>query len=415
VLLALLTLLACGEQPAPTPPKKQAGATEPRLGSGPLRGLWVLCEGSQRVLEHPEHIDQLIDFAKAIGATDLFVQVYRGGRAWFDSSLAGAEPYQKILETTGVDTLRELVARAHASHIRVHAWVNVLSLANQRNAKIIGALGRDVVLVDRRGRSMLDYPRLDVPQPDRRYYRMGTPAVWLDPAVPAVVDYLAATFQELMTRYPEIDGLHLDYIRYPDVLPFAPGSRFGVGLDFGYGVAARERFKSETGLTAPMADETRNANRWDEWRREKMNELVAALRAAALAARPDAPAKKQPLISAAVGAYAERVYLTEAQDWQRWIEDGLLDFAVPMTYTLDDRLFRYMVEGFASSPRSDRTWVGQGTWLFATRPDGAITQLDLVKAAGARAEVLFSYDSIADSPELRDALREYFGATARAD
>jgi len=417
-LLALLTsvgLLGCGEEPAAPPPPKSAAAVDPRLGGGHLRGLWILCEGSQRVLEHPERIDELIDFARAIGATDLFVQVYRGGRAWFDSSLAGAAPYQEIREATGTDTLRELVARAHASGIRVHAWVNALSLAGHRDAKIVDAIGGDAVLVDRRGRSLLDYPKLDVPQPDRRYYRMGTPAVWLDPAAPGIADYLAATFAELMTRYPELDGLHLDYIRYPDVLPFSPGSRFGVGLDFGYGASTRARFQSETGLVAPIADEVRNANRWDDWRREKMNELVAAVSAAVRAARPDVTEGQQPLVSAAVGCYAERVYLAEAQDWKRWIEDGLLDFAVPMTYTLDDRLFRYMVEGFASGPRSDRIWVGQGTWLFAKNPERALAQLDLLDAVGARAQVLFSYDSIADSPALRDALREYFGASARAN
>jgi len=370
LLVSLLALLACGEEPTPPLAPDGAAETDPRLGAGRPRGLWVLCEGSQRVLEHPERIDELIEYASAIGATDLFVQVYRGGQAWFDSSFAAAAPYQRIRDSIGVDTLRELVRRAHLLEIRVHAWVNVLSLANHRDAKIVSEIGRDAVLVDRRGRSILDYPNLEIPQPDRSYYRMGTPAVWLDPAAPGVAEYLAATFAELMARYPELDGLHLDYIRYPGVLPFAPGSRFGVGLDFGYGESTRARFQAETGLVAPMGDNLGNANRWDGWRREKMNELVATLRTAARSARPEAPESEQPLLSAAVGTYAERVYLAEAQDWKRWIEDGLLEFAVPMAYTLDDRMFRYIAEGFASGPRSGRIWIGHGTWLFAKRPEG---------------------------------------------
>jgi uncharacterized lipoprotein YddW (UPF0748 family) len=411
-LLALLALLACGEESAPPLPTEAADEIDLRLGDRRPRGLWVLCEGSQRVLEHPERIDELIEYASAISATDLFVQVYRGGQAWFDSSHAGTGPYQRIRDSAGVDTLRELVRRAHLLGIRVHAWVNVLSLANQRNTKIVSELGRDAVLVDRRGRSLLDYPNLDVPQPDRSYYRMGTPAVWLDPAAPGVAEYLAATFAELMTRYPELDGLHLDYIRYPDVLPFSPGSRFGVGLDFGYGEPSRARFQAETGLTAPFGDNLRNANRWDAWRRDKINQLVRDVRTAIRSAQPDTPENQHPLLSAAVGTYAERVYLAEAQDWKRWIEDGLLEFAVPMAYTLDDRLFRYMVEGFASGPRSDRIWVGQGTWLFAKRPEGALAQIELAKSAGAHGEVLFSYDSIADAPALRDALLAHYGEAA---
>jgi len=412
-LACLIALLACGDEPSPPVEPAYSAAADQRLGDARPRGLWVLCEGSQRVLEHPERIDELIEYASAVGATDLFVQVYRGGQAWFDSTYAGAAPYQRIRDSFEVDTLRELVRRAHLLEIRVHAWVNVLSLANHRDAKIVSKLGRAVVLVDRRGRSILDYPDLDIPQPDRSYYRMGTPAVWLDPAAPGVAEYLAATFAELMVRYPELDGLHLDYIRYPGVLPFAPGSRFGVGLDFGYGASTRARFQAETGLVAPMGDDLGNANRWDEWRREKLNELVAALRTAARSARPEAPESEQPLLSAAVGTYAERVYLAEAQDWKRWIEDDLIEFAIPMAYTLDDRMFRYMVEGFASGPRSDRIWIGHGTWLFAKRPEGALEQLELARSAGARGEVLFSYDSIADAPALRDALIAHLGASTR--
>jgi uncharacterized lipoprotein YddW (UPF0748 family) len=318
----------------------------------------------------------------------------------------------------GIDPLAVLLQRAHEAGMRVHAWVNVLSLASHRNTQIVKELGREAVLVDRKGRSILDYPKLDIPQPDRRYYRMGTPAVWLDPAAPGVAEYLAATFAELMDHYPTLDGLHLDYIRYPGVLPFSPGSRFGVGLDFGYGDSTRARFKRETGLQAPLGESLRNSNEWDTWRREKVTELVrmvgeAAKQATLPADSETAVAAAGPasvVISAAVGAYAERVYLAEGQDWRRWLEDGLIEFAIPMAYSLDDRMFRYMVEGFASGPLADRIWVGQGTWLFAKRPSGALDQLRVARDAGVHAEVLFSYDSIADAPKLRDALIAEFAS-----
>ena len=72
-------------------------------------------------------------------------------------------------------------------------------------------------------------------------------------------------------------------------------------------------------------------------------------------------------------------------------------------------MFRYMGEGFGSGPRSDRSWIGDGTWLFAERPEGALEQLEMARSAGARGEVLFSYDSIAEAPALRDALLAHFG------
>ncbi len=377
-------------------------SSEPETKGRP-RGLWVLAEGSQRVLEHPERIAPMLADAGRLGATDLFVQVYRGGRAWFDSSRADASPYRAVAEETGLDLLSEIITGAHAAGMRVHAWVNVLSLAANRNAPLLAELGPGAALEDRWGRSILDYPGLDVPEPDRTYYRMGTPAVWIDPAAPGVALALSETFAELAARYPDLDGLHLDYIRYPDVLPFVPGSRFGVGLDFGYGKATRERFRAETGLEAPFGDSLRNANRWDAWRRESVTSLVRNIRDAARAARGPENARTLQM-SAAVWTYADRGYLSQGQDWRRWLEEDLLDFAVPMTYTLDDRILRYHAESFAGSPLADRIWMGLGTWLFEKNPARALEQIAIARKAGAAGDALFSYDSIAAAPALREAL-----------
>ncbi len=396
IAIGLFTLLALG---ALACSKGEERAEEAEAPAAPRpRGLWVLCEGSQRVLEHPERVSKLIADARALGATDLFVQVYRGGRAWFDSSLADAAPYRKLREATGADGLAQLIPRAHAAGLRVHAWVNVLNLANNKNAPLVQALGREAVLVDQHGRSILDYPKLDVPPPDRRYYRMGTPAVWIDPAAPGVAERLVETFTELLAPYPELDGLHLDYIRYPGVLPFAPGSRFGVGLDFGHGAPTRARFRAETGLEAPSGRALGHANRWDAWRRDQVTELVRAIRVAARALYPDV------LLSAAVWSHGERAYLSIGQDWRRWLEEGLLDFAVAMSYTLDDRILRYQAEDFAHQRQGARLWIGLGTWLFASRPERAVGQLRIVAAAGVSGDALFSWDAIADTPALRDAL-----------
>jgi uncharacterized lipoprotein YddW (UPF0748 family) len=358
----------------------------------------VLAEGSQRVLEHPERVDLLLDQAASLGASDLFVQVYRGGRAWFDSTHADATPYEGMLSRQGQDPLKALIERAQANGLRVHAWVNVLSLAGNRNAPLLRVLGREAAQVDQKGRSVLDYPKLEVPEPDRTYYRMGTPAVWIDPAAPGVTDYLAATFTELVTRYPELDGLHLDYIRYPDVLPFVPGARFGVGLEFGFGEASRQRFQQETGRVAPFQGSLANANRFDDWRRERVTELVSRIRSDALAAQPALE------ISAAVWAYPDRAYLALYQDWRGWLESGALDFAVAMLYTLDDRLLRYNSRAFVHGIGGDRVWIGLGSWLFAKRPERAVEQLEQAKSSGAAGVALFSWDSLADAPDLRARL-----------
>jgi uncharacterized lipoprotein YddW (UPF0748 family) len=362
------------------------------------RGLWVLAEGSQRVLEHPDRIPGLIATAQALAATDLFVQVYRSGRAWYETSLADDSAFRAARDAAGADPLALLLREAHAAGLRVHAWVNVLSLSKNRDAPLLRDLGRDAVLVDQRGRSLLDYPDLEVPAPDRAYYRMGTPALYLDPAAIGLIERLAASFAELVARHPELDGLHLDYIRFPDVLPFTPGSRFGVGLDFGHSRSTRALFRDQTGLEAPGPKSPANADSWDAWRRDRVTAVVAAIRTATRAVQPELE------ISAAVIPYADRAYLSLLQDWRRWLEDGLLEFAVAMAYTRDDRLLRYQAESFAGSPQAGRIWLGLGAWLFAAEPARAREQIRIAHQAGATADALFSYDAIAEAPGLAQAL-----------
>jgi uncharacterized lipoprotein YddW (UPF0748 family) len=360
----------------------------------------VLAEGSQRVLEHRERLDWLLADARDLGATDLFVQVYRGGRAWFDSSLADAAPWHATWRdpaAPGADALAVLIERAHRQGLRVHAWVNVLSLASNPGAPIVRELGAGAVHVDQWGRSLLDYPGFDVPPEERKHVRLGTPGVYLDPAAPGVAERLAATFEELVRRYPGLDGLHLDYIRYPDTLPFAPGTRFG-GLSFGYGHETRARFRAETGLEAPFGDSLANASRFDAWRREQLSALVARIRERATAARPGLA------LSAAVFHDDERAYLTVFQDWRGWLEDSLLDFAVPMLYSTDERIVRYRVRELAGLPEATRIWVGLGSWLFGSNPARAVAQARLVESTGALGVSLFSWDSIREMPALRDAL-----------
>ncbi|NNL86634.1 MAG: family 10 glycosylhydrolase [Myxococcales bacterium] len=373
------------------------GGTYARSQGAP-RGLWVLCEGAQRVLEHEERLDWLLDDAEAMGVSDLFVQVYRGGRAWFDSELADPAPYAKTWRSPRGDALTTLIARAHDRGLRVHAWMNALSLSGNSAAPVLTRLGRQAVIVDQHGRSVLDYPGFDVPPGDRDYYRIDTPAVWLDPAAPGVAGYLEDLVAELLNRHPALDGIHLDYIRYPTALPFSPGTRFGVGLSFGHGESVRARFQEETGLRAPFRGSLINGNRFDEWRRDKLSELVARVAGRARVTRPGV------LVSAAVWAFADRAYLSTFQDWRGWVADGLIDLAVPMLYTRDDRLFRYASESFAGLRSAPRIWVGVGAWLFAEEPERVGLQLSALARRPPLGQSLFSWDSIRENDALHRAL-----------
>ncbi len=387
-LLALL-VTACAEREEAPPPAPPTEATLPveQTHRADRRALWVLAEGSQRVLEDPARIETLVREASGAGMTDLFVQVYRRGRSWFPSEHADDTPYRQIQAARGAraePALSELVRSAHAREMRVHAWFNALALARNTQAPVLRQLGREAVLVDREGRSILDYPDHDIPSDSaRRWLRLGTPGLYLDPAAPGVIDYLKATVRDLIAAAPELDGLHLDYIRHPMALPLVPGSRFDVGLDFGYGTRSRQRFERESGRAFQRGDA------WDGFRRERVNDVVRALGAVL----PD-----DWEYSAAVLPWANRAYLTAMQDWRRWLDEGWMDFVVAMAYTRDDRLLRYLAHELTGGLGGERIWLGLGTWLFSAELERAQAQLHSALAVHPAGVALFSYDALAERP-----------------
>jgi len=356
--------------------------------------LWVLAEGSERTLESPEKIAQLIERAAKLGATDLFVQVHRAGKSWFASTHADDAPFRAIraAHPDAPPPLNDVIARAHAKGIRVHAWFNCLALALNRDAPVLAKLGRDAVQVDRAGRNLLDYPPDGkVPPPDGAYFELDTPGLWLDPAVPGVVEYLGDVVGDLAAAAPDLDGLHLDYIRYPFALPMVPGSRFR-GLDFGYGDTAKARFAEERG-----GKPFETGDEWDAFRRARVADVVAALRAK----KP-----KSWQLSAAVLAYADRAYLTSLQDWRAWLDDGRLDFAVAMAYTRDEKLFRYMAHSLRFGVGGERVWLGLGAWLAVDDPPRIARQLALAREVQPAGISLFSWDALANKPEALAAIEK---------
>jgi uncharacterized lipoprotein YddW (UPF0748 family) len=187
-------------------------------------------------------------------------------------------------------------------------------------------------------------------------------------------------------------------VRYADALPFTPGSRFGVGLSFGYGEKTRARFLRETGLRAPFGADLGNAEAWDAWRRAQLSSLVARIAAAARAARPGIR------ISAAVIPDPERALTADFQDWRAWLDAGWLDFAVPMLYTRDPQRFDYGVETLSALAKKRRLWVGIGAWLFIQNPAGAHAQLARLGSEPRLGSAVFSWDALRENPALLSAL-----------
>jgi len=360
-----------------------AAAPERAKPSAARVGLWIECEGKRRSLDDRKRLVAALDHAEALGATDLFVQVYRDGRAWFPTKAADDAPWRGA-KSAGFDPLTIVIDRAHRRGARVHAWVNLLRVGRPAGVFLLRALGDDAILSGTGGTA--------------RGFAWGpdTPGAWLDPSSPEVGARLAAVLGDLVRAYPALDGVHLDYARYP-----IPVRRSGAGGGsnppggFAATTAEGSRFLASAGGSAthgrfPAGDRTVFAS----WRRDRLTELVRGLRRVIESARPGI------LLSAAVMPEPGEAATRAGQDWPRWAEEGILDLVVPMNYAPGVVTFERAERVCLARRGKAAMFMGIGAWRMGGNAGAIVARTKLAIDRGAEGAVLFSHDNLTLHPGL---------------
>lgn len=169
--------------------------------------------------------------------------------------------------------------------------------------------------VSRSGKSCFDKP------PYVDYYR------WLSPVIPGVQSYLEDKVAEL-ARHEAVSGVHLDYVRYPDViLPRGLWAHYGLDqteelpdYDFCYSEHTRAAFKRHCGRDPLEIADPSHDTEWLHFRYDSVTNLVRKLAKVA-----HGHGKK---ITAAVFPTPRLARKICRQDWDKWP----LDAACPMIY-----------------------------------------------------------------------------------
>lgn len=364
-------------------------------------GLWAPCEGENHTFSSAQKIREMLDFAKSISATDVFVQIYRRNEAWYPSKIAGTTMFKPIFDKEKIDPLKTVIEEAKKRNIKVHAWVNMLWIGKEKDTIVIKKLGKDVITRDQKNRSLFDYPNNMIPGAEGKWYSYGEDGFWLDPGDMKVQKYLTDLITEIVTQYPSLDGVHLDFIRFAFTTPFLPGSyyAFNRGIEFGYGTESVKRFRSASGLNPLKMERTvQNHMKWDQWRRDQISDLVQKIGQIVHKGR-------NRELSAAVLPWPERSYFSAFQDWGRWLDEGLVDFTVTMNYTLDLRLGNNLSKMAVGLQGKGDAWIGLGPYMFESDSASFKKQLQITYKANPRGIVFFSYDGLLKQKSIVDAIR----------
>jgi uncharacterized lipoprotein YddW (UPF0748 family) len=408
--LVVLVLLSVASQAA------HQTATPVRAATRELRGLWV----TRSWMTSPQKVAQVVDDATRHGMSAIFVQVRGRGDAFYTG---GPDPRAVLLATqpAAFDPLAELTARARARGLEVHAWVNVNLVAGSTD------LPRSPDHVIRRHPEWLMVPRdlapallaLDPSSPAyvsrlaawsrRQVHRVE--GLYTSPIPDAAQQYVVDVLAHLVRQYP-LDGIHLDYIRYP-------------ASDFDYSRTALDAFRASVVPDLSKEDVARFdarlrrepliytdafPQRWRSYRQARLTTLVERVRTAVLDARPGTR------ITTAVWPDADDALGVKMQDWPTWLRTGVIDAVCPMMYTTRAAVFSRQLEELARQPKGT-VWPGIGVYRIPAAE--AARRVAEARAAGFTGVMLFSYDSMTGgvgrpSTYLASLQRAAFGRPAAA-
>jgi uncharacterized protein (TIGR03437 family) len=304
------------------------------------RGFWV--DTFNTPLNNHNDVLAVVSHTKLAHCNAIFMQVRRRGDSWYRNSLEPLADRTPI--EAGFDPLADLIAEAHAQGIEVHAFVIIGAIwngnptgatprppespqhvfnqhgFNQTTGKLYE--GRDNWLT----RSLLTNDgniTFDG-------HRFGND-FWLDLGHPDAAQYSFDVLLHLVRNY-DLDGLHLDRIRYPEVAATLNG-----GANIGYNAVSVARFQTRYGIAEGAPPPASNDARWQQWRREQVTSFVRRVYLNAIALKPRLKVSAA-LIAFGGGPTTEAGWLSaEAywrvfQDWRAWTEEGILDLAIPMNY-----------------------------------------------------------------------------------
>jgi uncharacterized lipoprotein YddW (UPF0748 family) len=347
-----------------------------------LRAVWA--DAFHDGFKTPGQVDDLIRWARAANLNALFVQVRRRGDAYYLQSIE--PPAEDPDLTPGFDALAYLLRQAHQGpqRLQVHAWVATLPIWHERDSApqapnhAFNVHGPTAAAAD---------SWLMLRDDGETWAGVGKQGTYyLDPGHPSVVRYTTDVVVNLLRHY-DVDGIHLDQVRYYEGQP----------LRWGYNATSVARFNATYARADESPPDPRDSE-WITWRREQVTGLVRRIYLEAHALRPDIA------VTAAVVTWGkgpqgpgdwekQAPFASVLQDWRAWLQEGIVDYLLPMDYYREtgdqSEWFDTWTRWQTSNAGKRAVALGLGSYL--NEADGSLAQLARARALGSLGIALYSY------------------------
>ena len=344
-------------------------AVEPDTGE--LRGVWV----DRWTFSSADDVETIMANSAAAGFNTVFFQIRGNADAYYDSQY---EPWSKNLTGTlgqdpGWDPLQVAVESGHSHGLAVHAYVNAFPLwagttapteSTPRHAYLAHP---DWLVADGAGTPMA----------------LNSSYVWMSPGNPAVRARLQDVVEDIVTHY-DVDGVHLDLVRYP-------------GADYSHDATSEAEWDRAT-----YPD-------YGDWQRAMVVGAVQQVRSVS----------PVPVTAAVWGVYENDWGWSSVsegrndyyQDSRAFLSEGATDGNMPMIYwpvtaAPGDRLdFTTLVQDFVAHDAGRYIFAGISADLGEA---DTLACIESARANGARGIVIFDYGLMQDGGWLQDLKTEAF-------
>ena len=282
-----------------------------------------------------DELVDILDKLKEANFNTVLFQARTRGDVLYKSDI---EPYNSILtgksgKDPGYDPLAFAVEECHKRGMECHAWMVTIPLGGRKH---VASLGKQSVT--RR------QPKICVPY-KREYF--------LNPGNPKTKEYLMSLVKEVVERY-DVDGVHFDYLRYPE-----RAFRFPDSYDYRkYG----------------------NGRSLDQWRRDNITEILRHIYKGVKKLKPWVKVSTCP-----VGKYRDtsrypskgwNAFHVAYQDVQGWLGEGIQDQIYPMMYFRGNSFYPFALDW---QEQSNGRHVVPGLGIYFLHPSEGDWDLDEIK------------------------------------
>jgi len=343
---------------------------------GELHGVWLRPTEKSRA-----EIIRTLKKLKNTGINNVFLETYYQGYTIFPSStMAKYGLITQRPEFQGWDPLYYWIKEAREQDMKLHVWFQAFYAGTEDVRK-------------NPGRILFAYPDWANVQRKNAQEDLPMPSVsehngyFLDPANHRVQQFLLALIGEITSKY-RVDGLNVDYIRYPKSL--TPETVGYLDSTWGYSEYARDDFKEKFGKDPLYITEQHDLwQNWVKYRQDKVTDFISRIKSAVN--------NPQITISAVIFPDYVETPIAKLQKWDEWAQRCYVDAFTPLIMSSDEVRARKSISEIAGFTGGKvQIYAGLFEPFTEGSPSELLKQVVAARSAGASGVVLFDYAHLDD-------------------